>query len=68
MTVRNKSTVVIHEASRGQIVRSVYVDGDIVGSPNVSGTIGLVSVKKGSTNKVYIYNLTNGSLIKINCV
>lgn len=68
MTKRSKSALVIHEARRNQIVNTVSVDGEIIGEPNVSGTVGLVSVKKGTSRKVYMYNLTNGSLIKVNSV
>lgn len=64
-TVKNKNTLVIHDAKRGQLIRTVNVDGNIVGSPLINGTNGMVNVKKGSTNKVYVTNLKNGSVVKI---
>jgi hypothetical protein len=64
-TVKNKNTLAIHDAKRGQLIRTVNVDGDIVGSPLINGTNGMVNVKKGSTNKVYVTNLKNGSVVKI---
>lgn len=63
-TIKNKNTLAIRDA-RGQLVRTVTVDGNIIGSPIVNGDTGMVNVKKGTTNKVYINNLSNGSVKKI---
>jgi hypothetical protein len=64
--VRTKNTLWISDAKTGQKIRTVSVDGEIISNPNVSGDIGYISVKKGNVTKVYVYNLRNGSIIKIN--
>lgn len=63
MSLRGSRTVGIHNASTGQLSRVLTVDGDVVGTPNVSGTTGIINAKKGSTNKTYVYDLPSGKLI-----
>jgi len=65
---KTKNTLAIINAKNGQTIRIVTVDGEITGSPNVSGEIGYIQVKKGNVTKVYVYNLKNGTIIKINTV
>jgi len=65
MTVRGRNSLAIFNASTGHVIKLITVDGDIVGSPNVSGDTGLVNVIKNGSSKTYVYNLTNGTVKKI---
>lgn len=63
--VKGKNSLSIHNAKTGQVIKTVNVDGNIIGSPNVSGDTGIVNVKKGNLTKTYVYNLKNGAVEKI---
>lgn len=63
--VKGKKSLSIRNAKTGQVIKTVNVDGEIIGSPNVSGDTGIVNVKKGNITKTYVYNLKNGTIQKI---
>jgi len=65
MNKRSDNTLAIYNATTSQTTKIVSVDGSIIGTPNVSGSTGTVNVKKGTTTKVYVYDLRNGSVQKI---
>ena len=65
MTIRGKNSLAIFNATTGHVIKLVTVDGDIIGSPNVSGDTGMVNVFKNGSNKTYIFNLKNGTVKKI---
>lgn len=65
VSLRSLRTFGVHDALTGQLLRIITVDGDIVGTPNASGSIGTINVKKGSVNKTYIYNLESGKIANI---
>ena len=46
LALRTKSSIAIKNAENGQTIRTLTVDGEVVGSPSTSGDIGYVSVKK----------------------
>ena len=65
LALRTKSSIAIKNAENGQTIRTLTVDGEIVGSPSTSGDIGYVSVKKNNITKTYVYDLPKGTVIKI---
>jgi hypothetical protein len=67
-TTRSSNALTIKNANNGQTIAIVSVDGEILGSPNVSGDTGVVNVKKGNVTKAYVYNLKNGSVKNIYAV
>ena len=48
LALRTKSSIAIKNAENGQTIRTLTVDGEVVGSPSTSGDIGYVSVKKNN--------------------
>lgn len=65
MTIKGPKSLAIYNANTGQVVKIVTVDGDIIGTPNVSGDTGTVVVRKNNMQKTYVYDLKNGSVKKI---
>jgi len=65
MVKKSDNRVAIISTSTGQTIKTLTVDGTIIGGPNVSGDVGTVQVKKGNIVKMYIYDLKNGTVKKI---
>jgi hypothetical protein len=62
---RNDNKLALINSETGQTIKVISVDGTIMGSPNSSGEVGNVQVKKGNIIKMYVYDLKNGSVKKI---
>ena len=65
LTKRNDNKLALINSETGQTIKVISVDGTIMGSPNSSGEVGNVQVKKGNIIKMYVYDLKNGSVKKI---
>ena len=63
MTARDKHTLAVYDARRGVLLRTHTVQGDIV-SVNVTGTTGNVLAKQGPFQKMHVFDLQRGTLVR----
>ena len=64
ITLRGKRSFAITDASNGQTIKVLSVDGDIL-STTVTNTTAVITASKNGSNKNYVYNLNRAILERV---